>query len=136
MKLRQGLCFFLFVGFSLSAQSYQDLERLARKEQSHLDTGYDMLGTVGDYSNSLDSIMNITYKKRLKVLSPTEKQKLIKEQREWLKKADELIEIEKRKMGFENDMQMGTTDRMIMVGIYADYIKDRIMELIYIKRSF
>ncbi|QBZ96960.1 hypothetical protein GS03_00445 [Flavobacterium sangjuense] len=119
------MCF----GFCQS-QTIKTLNKIKTDHQSCLDKGDYMLGCSLDYYKKTDSLLNVVYNKIRLKLNTTEKRKFKNEQLGWLKKKDSYFrKVEKNTKNEVGDI-IGSDLRMIITDKEADFVFDRVEELI------
>ena len=120
-----------FLPLISSSQTVEQLNSLESKYQLCLDEGIDMLSCSKRYYFQMDSVLNVVYVSLRKAMTDTEKETLKKEQLKWLSSRDAYFK--KKDAEFSKNFQSGewgSDMAMITYGDKADYVKERVVELI------
>ena len=114
-------------GFSQTLKTVKELEA---KNQKCLDNGADGLGCSIEYYKQMDALLNTVYNKLRANLNADEKSKLKKEQQLWLKKRDKYAEEQYDETAEILGTTQGQDFKMILRHTEAEFVKERVIELI------
>ena len=130
MKAKRFIFIFLLIGFSSFSQSIKKIEKLSVNYQNCLDNGINMLGCSNNYYIEIDNLLNEVYKKIKLKMSSLEKEKLKKEQINWLIKRDLYFKKAYSEAKVEAEGLSNNDLQMIYIDKKAEYVKSRIITLI------
>lgn len=123
------LIFFIFFINISFGQALNLIKKFEIEHQNCLDNQTWMLGCSIKYNKQMDSLLNVVYNKKRKLLNSEEKLKLKEEQLFWLKKRDANTKKFSTKMKTETDI-IGSDLQMIINDEEANFVKKRIIYLI------
>jgi uncharacterized protein YecT (DUF1311 family) len=112
-----------------NAQGIYIVEKMADDHQACLDKGYKMLQCAIGFYYEMDSMLNVVYTNLRKKVTTKEKEKLKKEQNQWLKRRDVFFKKE-NKIALKNWSNWGEDADMFAYDNKADFVKRRVIELI------
>lgn len=122
------LIFFIFSFNTFYGQTQQLIIKFEKRHQNCLDTQPSMLDCSLKYNKQIDSLLNVVYNKKRKLLSQEGKLKLKQEQLAWIKKRDENTKNVATKLKKETDI-IGSDLQMIILDQEANFVKKRVIYL-------
>lgn len=127
MRVLVTMLFVLLFSCSSKKDYKKELESLDHNHQVCLDNGDQMLTCSQHYYLQLDSMTNLIYADLLNRASNEQKEQLMKDHNEWLKKK----EMEFKKFNISNSEDfVFQDDLMFIYEVKADFLYERAMKLI------